>query len=293
MEIANLEVKIASDAQAAAQALDRLAASASKLKNAIKIDTTSIEKLSKLNGQSLQGVATAMSGISSALNGIDAGKIKSTAEALSEFADSAKKLNNTLAGADFNKSVKDITEFNRLISNETATLIKDFGIKGTENTQNFSAAVRDLLKAVQSLDEGNGTIEGVQTAMNNLKKEVSENARFFDESKRAYADLIEYIRSTNASGTKVYLPFDPSEFIDDYNSMRSTLGKAFTSDESAKSFIDIETYVRELNDALGQTIPIENNAADTFRNLVEALREGRNAYLVHQKISIKEYFYFI
>ena len=33
MEIANLEVKIASDAQAAAQALDRLAASATKLKN--------------------------------------------------------------------------------------------------------------------------------------------------------------------------------------------------------------------------------------------------------------------
>lgn len=55
MEIANLEVKITSDAEKAAKALDNLAASAKRLKSAVNINTSKLEGLSRLTNISFDG----------------------------------------------------------------------------------------------------------------------------------------------------------------------------------------------------------------------------------------------
>ena len=93
-----------------------------------------------------------------------------------------------------------------------------------------------------------------------------------NEAKNDYKDLADYIRMFNASGAKVHIPDSiRQEYGDDYKSMRSQLGKGFTSG----SGMDFETFVVELNSILGETIDLSHGAEAAFGDLVRKVNSTK------------------
>ncbi|MCM1235403.1 MAG: hypothetical protein NC489_35330 [Ruminococcus flavefaciens] len=256
---------------------------------------TLASSLSYINNKSLNKVAnftkTAenLSKYLSALSKIDSGELSNFAKglqessiAMSDFAQASLKLNEAIKSLDFNKAVSGAKQFDSLLKEQSNAIAQTFGITGQESLNTFNKAMKELSQSTVAFAKGSSD-KNLNDSYVKVLDTVKSSAKIFDEAKRSYASLIEYIRQTNISGQKVYLPFNPSEFGDDYKSMRSTLGKAFTSDVSAKNSQDIDSYVRELNSVLGETVKVENNAADTFRNLVEAVRQGKDAYMSYDE----------
>lgn len=278
-EIDSLEIKIGAEMRSASASIELLNKKLNTLATSLsQINNSSLKGVSDF-AKTAENISKSISNISTEKLSAFSAKLSEASSAMNRFAQSSQKINDTIKNLDFSQSIKGVKEFENLFKSQLDSTVSDFGIKGKEAIGKVSAEIKQLSQAVSSFITKKSDSSGIEKSMQNLADIIKNNMNILDESKKSYADLIEYINKTNVSGQKVYLPFNPSEFVNDYTSMRATLGKAFTSDASAKNVQDLDSYVRELNSTLGTNIQIENNAADTFRNLVDAVKQGKDAFM--------------
>jgi hypothetical protein len=251
-EIDSLDIKIQADAK---KAEDELVNLAKKLGN-VALALTGITN--KSGG--LKDAASGLSEVAKAVNSIDGNNLTSVSKSVQSL---------SRGFATLNKSITSITNanagFSKAASQEADHLAKQWGITDAKAIQ----------KMAEQLDALYNT-KGADAPFKELSATIQENAKFANDANTVYSELLSTIQRINSSGNKVSLGFNPSEFINQYSSMRSTLGKAFTSEVGG---IDFESWVSEVNGELGNVIPVGNTAVETFQNLVNVIAESRSTML--------------
>ncbi len=164
-------------------------------------------------------------------------------------------------GETISKSVKQSINLDDVIDEQVLKLMNEYAIAGGKGSKAFD----EIRQSLVDFRNGSGHINKVTSA-------ISNNMKVVNEAKNDYKDLAEYIRMFNASGAKVHIPNSiRQEYGDDYKSMRSQLGKGFTSGQG----MDFETFVVELNSILGQTIDLSHGAEAAFGDLVRKVNSTK------------------
>lgn len=283
--IDDLQIKINGEAKSANSSIDNLTKKLGTLKNVL---SSFSDDASFLKG--VKNIASGFGEIARNLNAVDTRKLKDMSNSLNSFNRSAERMNDTISKLDFSKASTESQVLQKNAKSLSGTLTDYFNIQDRGVSKEIEKSARSFLEANMALTQATkGTEEWEQANRKlsestlSIKENLRENARIIDESKTIYRDLIEYIQAQNKSGQKVFLPFNPSEFINDYSSMRSTLGKAFTSDEKYRNAPDISSFVSEMNSVIGHVVDVENNAAQTFENLVNIMRDARNSTISYDE----------
>lgn len=176
-------------------------------------------------------------------------------------------------GEGLEKQAQQLTNYEKAVKSAAREFAANWSVKSREGTQkvqeNFKALMDDMLNGFKN-----------QTKLwNELSDSVKTHAKFVDETKSQYKDLLDYVRNTNNAVTgdvgKIRLGFDSSELGDDYKRLQAIAGKAFVASDKGVGTGDFENYIAELNQQLGNVIPVGNTAADTFRNFVAVLQDAR------------------
>ena len=145
-----------------------------------------------------------------------------------------------------------------VIDEQAMKLMNEYAITG-------SKAFDEIRQSLVDFRNGTGDINKVTSA-------ISNNMKVINDAKDDYRELAEYIKMFNASGAKVHIPDSiRQEYGDDYKSMRSQLGKGFTSGKG----MDFETFVEETNEILGQTIDLSHGAEAAFGDLVDKVNSAK------------------
>lgn len=145
-----------------------------------------------------------------------------------------------------------------VIDEQAMKLMNEYAITG-------SKAFDEIRQSLVDFRNGTGDINKVTSA-------ISNNMKVINDAKDDYRELAEYIKMFNASGAKVHIPDSiRQEYGDDYKSMRSQLGKGFTSGKG----MDFETFVEETNEILGQTIDLSHGAEAAFGDLVDKVNSTK------------------
>lgn len=181
---------------------------------------------------------------------------------------------NAFNGEGFGKQAQQMTDYEKAVKNAAREFASSWSVFSREGTQtvhaNFKALIDDMLNGFKNTGK----------LWNQLSDSVKTHAKFVDETKTQYKDLLDYVRNTNNSITgdvgKIRLGFDSSELGDDYRRMVAIAGRAFVASDKGVGTGDFEKYITELNQKLGNVIPVGNTAADTFRNFVAVLEDARN-----------------
>lgn len=265
MDIDSLQIKISSDSSKATRAINNLIEGLSRLNSSL---ANYGPNSSYING--IANLSQAFNNLSEAISRIDTDKLNNVSASVKGIGKSFKSLNASINEVDFTKLESAGKATSRTLEKEISELVKSFGIEG-DAAQRVSESLREYYKAfTQKGDAGSANF------FKNAVKEITNAEIKLHQLSDTYTDVIDYIKSTNSSGNKVYLPFDPSEFIDDYTSMRATLGKAFTSDKAFSGAQDIAEYIAEMNATIGTSIDITQTEADMFRELVSILRSSKD-----------------
>ena len=181
---------------------------------------------------------------------------------------------NASKGDGFEKQARELTDYEKAVKKAAREFAASWSVSSREGTQavhaNFKALVDDML----------GGFKDQTKLWTQLSESVKTHAKFVDETKTQYKDLLDYVKNTNASiagdAGKIRLGFDSSELGDDYRRMVAIAGRAFVASDKGVGTGDFENYITELNQKLGNVIPVGNTAADTFRNFVAVLEDARN-----------------
>lgn len=161
-------------------------------------------------------------------------------------------------GQKIGETIKQSINIDDVIDQEVSKLMNEYAITG-------SKAFDEIRKSLVDFKNGSGDINKVTSA-------ISNNMKVVNEAKNDYKDLADYIRMFNASGAKVHIPDSiKQEYGDDYKSMRSQLGKGFTSGQG----MDFEAFVEETNEILGQTIDLSHGAEAAFGDLVRKINSTK------------------
>ena len=161
-------------------------------------------------------------------------------------------LGNELGGTTSSINIDDV------IDEQAMRLMNEYAITGTK-------AFDEIRQSLVDFRDGSGDINKVTSA-------ISNNMKVVNEAKNDYKELAEYIKMFNASGAKVHIPDSiKQEYGDDYKSMRSQLGKGFTSGQG----MDFETFIEETNEILGQTIDLSHGAEAAFGDLVDKVNSTK------------------
>ena len=164
-------------------------------------------------------------------------------------------------GETISKSAKQSINLDDVIDKQVLKLMDEYAIAGGKGSKAFD----EIRQSLVNFRDGSGDINKVTSA-------ISNNMRVVNEAKDDYKDLAEYIKMFNASGAKVHIPDSiKQEYGDDYKSMRSQLGKGFTSGKG----MDFETFVVELNSILGETIDLSHGAEAAFGDLVRKVNSTK------------------
>ena len=208
-------------------------------------------------------------------------KIKAEADAarktlnglIGDFKDLKNASKNAFNGEGLEKQTRQMTDYEKAVKNAAREFASKWSVTSREGTQtvhaNFKALMDDMLNGFKNSTK----------LWNQLSDSVKTHAKFVDETKTQYKDLLEYVRNTNNSVTgdvgKIRLGFDSSELGDDYKKLVAIAGRAFVASDKGVGTGDFENYITELNEKLGNIIPVGNTAADTFRNFVAVLQDAR------------------
>lgn len=166
-------------------------------------------------------------------------------------------------GETISKSAKQSINIDDVIDEQVLKLMNEYAIAGNKSSKAFD----EIKQSLNDFRSGSGDISKVTSA-------ISNNMKVVNEAKNDYKDLAEYIRMFNASGAKVHIPDSiRQEYGDDYKSMRSQLGKGFTSGQG----MDFETFVVELNSILGDTIDLSHGAEAAFGDLVNKVNSTKGS----------------
>lgn len=177
-------------------------------------------------------------------------------------------------GDGFGKQTQQMTDYEKAVKSAAREFANNWSVSSREGIQtvqaNFKALMDDMLSGFKNSNK----------LWDDLSDSVKTHARFVDETKTQYKDLLEYVRNTNSSvvgdAGKIRLGFDSSELGDDYKKMAAIAGRAFVASDKGVGTGDFENYITELNEKLGNIIPVGNTAADTFRNFVAVLQDARD-----------------
>ena len=232
--------------------------------------------------RALDNLSSGFSQLAASIDGLDPDKITKVSNSLKGLVKHASKINDTFSNSgSIGRSTNGIT---KELDEQGKAIASTFGVTGAKKvdavvqsfrsltseidssgnkTSNFKAKLTDLVKTIRSsLDVGSLVGDGGDSIAEQVRKYVTEQ---------------------NKSGSKVYLPFEPSEFADDFRSMRSTFGKMFTSDDMAffDGAKDIAQFAKEMNTALGENVIkfddswANGNEADIFRQIYDLLVKAR------------------
>ena len=177
-------------------------------------------------------------------------------------------------GEGFEKQARQMTNYEKAVKSAAREFATSWSVSSREGMQtvqaNFKALIDDMLNGFKNTNK----------LWSQLSDSVKTHAKFVDETKTQYKDLLDYVRNTNNSiagdAGKIRLGFDSSELGDDYNRLSKIAGRAFVASDKGVGTGDFENYITELNEKLGNIIPVGNTAADTFRNFVAVLQDARD-----------------
>lgn len=188
-----------------------------------------------------------------------------------------------ILGDAFQKSSKNSLKLDSVIDKQVSELMSKYDIVGKRGSKAFEEIRQAVIEYRKELNNVNNTkidddpflsIDSFANKSNidNVTSALTKHIKVADATKDVYSGLVEYIKRVNNSGTKIQLPDTvKQEYGDDFSSMRSTVGKAFTTGKG----IDFESFVTELNNELGNVIDLSHGAESAFEDLVEKLRIGR------------------
>lgn len=261
------EIRTALQGLSSGVSLDGITSSFDRLSNSIENLLANAEKV---KGVLNSGFDTSNSGSTSVAN---ADSIKSAQQTGRKIGEAVKQ------------SVKQSLTLDDVIDEQVQNLMNQYGIVGKKGSQAFEEIKQALveyrmeltsLKSTASIDDDFIEIPDEDDAadIRKVTDALAANMKIADQTADVYEDLAEYIRRINNSGHKVYLPDTiKQEYGEDFSRMRSQLGKAFTTSQSG---VDFESWVRELNDELGNVIDLSHGAEAAFGDLVNKVQMGRD-----------------
>ena len=191
-------------------------------------------------------------------------------------------------GETVKQSVKQSLTLDDVIDEQVQNLMNQYGIVGKKGSKAFEEirqalveyrAELALLSSANTIDDDFIEIldEDDVADIRKVTDALTANMKVADQTKEVYEDLVQYVKQINNSGNKVFLPDSiKQEYGDDFASMRSQLGAAFTTQRTGSS-VDFEVWLSELNSQLGNVIDMSNGAEAAFGDLVNKLRMGRDA----------------
>lgn len=180
----------------------------------------------------------------------------STGSAISVAQQTGQKIGEAIG-----KSAKQSINLDDVIDEQVLKIMNEYAIAGGKGSKAFD----EIKQSLNDFRSGSGDINKVTSA-------ISNNMKVVNEAKNDYKELADYIRMFNASGAKVHIPDSiRQEYGDDYKSMRSQLGKGFTSGQG----MDFETFIVETNSILGDTIDLSRGAEAAFGDLVRKVNSTK------------------
>ncbi len=286
MEIANLEVKIASDAQKAAAALDSLAASVSKLKGAVKIDTTSIEKLSKLNGQSLHGLSSAINSVADSVKNFKQGGIKksdftSIASSLEKFSDIDTNSLYTASSAMSNlaNGLRDIGQasFDGSNLDSIARAVSKFGntmsTQAVQNLPSISYSLQEFINGLNGIGAVSFNFDGVQKLLTSISSlggakatQAVQNLPSISRDLQAFVEGLNKIQSLN---------FDTTGLTNLVSSIAKLGGKA--AGNAIPRIEQLAVALKNMMSTLSRAPTVSKNIIDMTNALANLARTGSSS----------------
>lgn len=261
--------------------VDKSLSAINEVTDALKLLNGALENF-KDNGtykKALDNLSGGFTNLNRAVEAFDPDKIEAVSRALNKLTKASNKIDSAFGGeAKYGKAV---SAMNKEMKEQGRTLATNLGITGTKNVENVADAFVELSNEIDSsgkktLSFADKLSKFAKTAQGSL--DVSGMIDNDESSKK----IVDYFASRNKSGNKVYLPFTPSEFKGDYSSMRSVMGKVFTSNSKYRGEEDILSFAKGFNSSVGEYIDIgeggsgNGNAANVFSQLYELLSYAKD-----------------
>lgn len=179
------------------------------------------------------------------------------------------------------KSVQQSLSIDDVIDKQVTDLMTKYSIAGKKGSKAFDEIRQAIVGYRKELVNANSadidpddifSIIGNSADINKVSSALANHMKVADATKDTYASLAEYIKHVNNSGTKIHLPESiRQEYGDDFASMRSQLGKAFTTGHGG----DFESFITELNGQLGNVIDMSQGAEAAFGDLVQKVNSAK------------------
>lgn len=180
---------------------------------------------------------------------------------------------------EINNSFKSSINLDKIFDKKTNALMDEFGIKGKKAFTEIREALvkyRQEASSTTTVSENFDDLFDIFSTGNNdinkVTSAITNNMKVATNAKDVYADLVKYIQAVNKDGSKIHLPSTiKEEYGNMFNSMKKTLGSAFTLDGGT----DFEVFLTELNKQLGNIIDLSKGAEYAFGDLIEKVISGR------------------
>ena len=177
------------------------------------------------------------------------------------------------------KSVQQSLSIDDIIDKQVTDLMSKYSIAGKKGSKAFDEirqAVVNYRKELSTVSDFDPDDEfsffSNSADISKVSSALANHIKVVDDTKGAYQGLAEYIKAVNNSGAKIHLPESiRQEYGDDFSSMRSQLGKAFTTGKGG----DFESFVTELNGQLGNVIDLSQGAEAAFGDLVQKVNSAK------------------
>lgn len=274
--IDSLSLEIGASVNKSIDAIDQLQKHLGKLNNSLANfeDNGTYKK-------ALDNLSNGFTNLGTSINSLNPDKISKVADSLKGLVKNANKINSSFGNS--SSMGKGISNVSREIEEQGKSLAKQFGVSGARNVETVAQSFRELASEIDA--SGNKTT-GFEAKLSDLVKTIQGSidvGSLFGNSDSIAKQVREYVSEANKAGRQVYLPFEPSEFADNYRSMRATLGKVFTSDDLAffEGAQDIASFAKELNGVLGSNVIkfdsglASGNEADIFQQIYDLLVKAR------------------
>ena len=254
-----------------------------------------INNLTRLEGY-LNKFSSSTSGFASAVDSISVGLeklnvtigkmdvkgLERTSAALSSLSSSAKKLNGAFGDTGMDKAAQGArnldAEMNKVINtlmkmNNTSNSVRDVVAMDFEKIMNnvkidgsqmkFTSAAQEALRSMYHTMEDYSRVEGGKSA-----EEWSNS-------------FLGYLRSRKGSTIKI--PFSSEEIAPEFNEVKRQLAEVFGvggwTFDTGKATSGIIDFVRDMNSAIGTTFDLNQNEADLFNDIYQAVQQAKAGML--------------
>lgn len=261
----SIEIQIQSQADQAIKSIDRIDDSLSNVKS-------SLESISS----SLIGLSSRITPVSNAIGKLARDVNKISPDPFNKIGQSANR-----AASDVDKSAQQIEKSLASLTREYKDNF-DISAKGM-GMDKLKESITGLYNARERMSFANemGDQQAFEAAAKeadayreSLERVAKEYGRVDYASQNAYRELAEWVKSTNASGMKIYLnPEIKGDFGKEASNMAKTLGKAFTFNKD-NALMEFDSYMEEIRNKF-QYLDWSGNVQDDFARLVERVKEGR------------------